>query len=52
MLRLIAEQGRFFSQQDYANAMKLIAQSQRAYDHDGLQKRLELLASHFSADNV
>ena len=52
MLHLIAEQGRTFSQHEYANALKLIAQSQRNFDYDGLQKRLDQLAQHFSADNV
>ena len=52
MLHLIAEQGQFFNQWEYANALKLTAQSQWAYDYDGLQKRLELLAQHFSVDNV
>lgn len=52
MLHLIVEQGGFFSQHEYANALKLIAQSQRNFDYDGLQKRLEILAQYFSVDNV
>ena len=49
MLHLIAEQGRSFGQQEYANTLKLIVQSQHSFDIEGL---LELLSQYFSVDNV